>query len=268
MLGLSLEIILIVFLLLLIILLAFVINKRFSKLEMEIINLKRQYNQKINLVNDMINSLTSDLPLEFHPSEREKKIFTQLQTSLKNFSTDIQKNVQKLLSEEHSEWDDKFSALLHLTGKTKEDIKAEKNNFFVEDWKSISKVRQQSIMLFNDMKEDGTFFRMYSLWTLSNLSISQQKHEEAWRHMIAAIKLYCDSKPELPLTHRLAWNIAQSLYQSSLNIDKRYQIDILEKFNITAEEIVSYLSSINNSPENTETIQLLMVWESQLSNFK
>ncbi|MGL4388128.1 MAG: hypothetical protein ACRCTJ_01880, partial [Brevinema sp.] len=190
-----------------------------------------------------------------------------IQESLRSFSADIQEKIQNILDDTNSDWNDKFSVLLHLTGKNENDLNKQKNNLFINNWKSISKVRQQSLLLFNDMKEDGTFFRMYSLWTLSNLSISQQKHEEAWRHMIAAMKLYYDSKPELPLTHRLASSIGQLLYQCSLNIDKQIQINTLKKFHITAEQIVSYLS-LNNNKENIETMQLLMVWESQLSNFK
>ncbi|MGL4562606.1 MAG: hypothetical protein ACRCVW_01965 [Brevinema sp.] len=251
------------------ILLAFyMMNKKIKRMSLEITNLTRQFNQKINLITNIVNALTSDLPLDFHPSEREKKLLHKMKEQITLFSSNIHKNVENIITQESDHWNDKFSTLLSALGKTEQNLETPKNDLFKKNWNSISKIRQQSLLLFNDMKEDGVFFRMYSLWTLSSLSVSQQKYNDAWRHIIASLKLYCDSQPELPLTHRLAWNISELLYECSLEVEKKEQIALLEKFHITADEIVSYLSINNNNEENIETLQLLLVWASQLSNFK
>lgn len=245
----------------------YIFKKNNHKMHMELINTHRKFNQHINILNTIVNGLTSDLPLHNHPMEKEKQIVKELKHSMQKFSQDISENIQQIVSSENDLWNDKFSILLDTLGKSESELQEKRDDLFKESWTSISKLRKQSVLLFHDMKEDGTFFRMQSLYTLSQLCFSEQKYETTFRHIIAALKLYSDTQPTLPLSHHIAWDLGELLYQCSLHLDRDYQTHILKKFNISGDEIVSHLSNSQNYEEHIETLQLLRIWESQISNF-
>ncbi len=231
----------------------------FKKLSNSIYSYQRDMDHKISVIESVLEQVSRDLPLNEHPAVITKEKKDIIEDMLHDFSAKLHSQITRQLDSAQDIWNDKFSILLSLTGKTEQDLKGARDDYFKDSWTSITELRKKSQLLFNDMQEDGIFYRLQSLWLLSELEIQQGDDAEAFRHCTAAIKLYHDSKPKLPISRKVIWKICETLLKSSQKADHAYQLETLKKFHITAEDI-NTLYRDTGDYKNSELMQKLGSW--------
>lgn len=257
------------FVLLFFIIILFIKNRHLSKkithLERQFFTFERNIDQKNNILENVTARLTGGMPVNLNPKEREKKLLHTIQDLMNDFSIKFNRSVQTSLASERDLWNNKFSVLLHALGKTEKELIESRDILFRDTWVSITELHQKSQLLFQDMKEDGIFYRTQSLWMLGSLSLHQNQYIDAFRHFVAALKLFYDGKPSLPLTVSIMWKIAFDFCNCSLNLDKKSQKDILSKFHITPHDIVSLYQMLDNKDSHTELLQKIRIWHNNIS---
>lgn len=252
------------FVLLFFILILFIKNRRLSKkiihLERDFFSFERNIDQKNNILENVTSRLTLGMPVNLNPEERERKLLHTVQDLINDFSIKFNRSIQTYLSSERDIWNNKFSVLLRTLGKTEKDLIENRDILFQDTWVSIAELNQKSQLLFQDMKEDGIFYRTQSLWLLGSLCLHQNRYVDAFRHFVAAMKLFYDGKPSLPLTVSIMWKIAFDFCNCSLHLDKKSQKDILSKFHLTPHDIVSLYQMLDNKDSHTELLQKIRIW--------
>jgi len=243
-----------------------ILTKQYKYIKQEFFTLHRSIKQKETILENAVSRISEGVPLSKNPAEQEKVLLKKIETLIYNFSIKLNGTLYEKFQEEKNIWNDKFSVLLHSLGKTERELKYSRDNIFKDTWISITELRQKSQLLFIDMKEDGIFYRIQTLWFLSDLSIQQKQYYEAWRHLIASLKLCHTSNPTLPITHTLVWKMAELLYNSSELLSKVEQKEILYKFQISSQEILEYFHTLENSDPHIEIIQKIQIWNNQLSS--
>ncbi len=239
------------------------LNKKVQSLSKDIFSLQRYSEHKDTLLENSIAQLAKDLPIENHPHTRNKTINNMIESLLHKFSITLNKKIHEKLQTEQSIWNDKFSILLSILGKTEKDIQQKRDDHFKESWDSITELRQKSQLLFNDMQEDGIFYRAQSLWLLSNLNLQQEDYYEAFRYCVAAIKLYIDGRPKLPLSQKIAWKIGDTFIESADHLTKNAQQEIIKKFQVNPESVLDIFLELDSIESNTEILQRVRIWLNQ-----
>ena len=242
------------------------LTKKTSRLSKALFTLQRSVNHKETIFENTISKLAQDLPLDNHPATHEKNISQTIEQLLNKFSVQLHKNIQDNLQQEQNIWHDKFTVLLTILGKTEKDLRHHRDDLFKNSWTSITELRQKSQLLFNDMKEDGIFYRMQSLWLLSDLDLQQKSYYDSFRYTIAALKLYHDSKPNLPLSHKIAWKLGNNITELSAKLEKQQQLQLLKKFNLTSTQILETFQDLENFESNIAVLQKIRLWNNQSTN--
>ena len=242
------------------------LTKKTSRLSKALFTLQRSVNHKETIFENTISKLAQDLPLDNHPATHEKNISHTIEQLLNKFSVQLHKNIQDNLQQEQNIWHDKFTVLLTILGKTEKDLRHHRDDLFKNSWTSITELRQKSQLLFNDMKEDGIFYRMQSLWLLSDLDLQQKSYYDSFRYTIAALKLYHDSKPNLPLSHKIAWKLGNNITELSEKLEKQQQCQLLKKFNLTSTQILETFQDLENFESNIAILQKIRLWNNQSTN--
>ena len=242
------------------------LTKKTSRLSKALFTLQRSVNHKETIFENTISKLAQDLPLDNHPATHEKNISHTIEQLLNKFSVQLHKNIQDNLQQEQNIWHDKFTVLLTILGKTEKDLRHHRDDLFKNSWTSITELRQKSQLLFNDMKEDGIFYRMQSLWLLSDLDLQQKSYYDSFRYTIAALKLYHDSKPNLPLSHKIAWKLGNNITELSAKLEKQQQLQLLKKFNLTSTQILETFQDLENFESNIAILQKIRLWNNQSTN--
>lgn len=244
----------------------FRLSRKIKKLSQNVFSLSRNFDHKETVLEQTVSQIASGLPIDLHPDIIEDRILKNVEDILHRFSIKLNKRFQESLLQEQNIWNDKFSILLKVLNKNEKDLNGARDHLFKDSWTSISKLRQKSQLLFNDMKEDGIFFRMQSLWQISHLDFLQQSYQDSFRHSVAAIKLYYDSKPSLPLSHKLLWKIGAIVVQNGSHLDPALQKEILQKFYLSPSDIIqSFQDETEHFQNNIETMHSLRLWAQQLS---
>lgn len=233
-------------------------------LERHLFSFERNVDQKNNILENVTSRLTLGMPVNLNPEERERKLLKTVQDLINDFSIKFNRSIQNYLSSERDIWNNKFSVLLYTLGKTEKDLAESRDILFQDTWTSIAELNQKSQLLFQDMKEDGIFYRTQSLWLLGSLCLHQNQYIDAFRHYTAAMKLFYDAKPSLPLTVSLMWKIAFDFCNCSLSLDKKSQKDILSKFHLTPHDIVSLYQMLDNKDSHTELLQKIRIWHNNI----
>ena len=242
------------------------LTKKTSRLSKALFTLQRSVNHKETIFENTISKLAQDLPLDNHPATHEKNISHTIEQLLNKFSVQLHKNIQDNLQQEQNIWHDKFTVLLTILGKTEKDLRHHRDDLFKNSWTSITELRQKSQLLFNDMKEDGIFYRMQSLWLLSELDLQQKSYYDSFRYTIAALKLYHDSKPNLPLSHKIAWKLGNNITVLSEKLEKQQQCQLLKKFNLTSTQVLETFQDLENFESNIAVLQKIRLWNNQSTN--
>lgn len=242
------------------------LSKKTAKLSKALFTLQRSVNHKETIFENTISKLAQDLPLENHPATHEKNISHTVEQLLNKFSIQLHKKIQDNLQQEQDIWHDKFTVLLTILGKTEKDLRHHRDDLFKDSWTSITVLRQKSQLLFNDMKEDGIFYRLQSLWLLSDLDLQQKSYYDSFRYTIAALKLYHDSKPNLPLSHKIAWKLGNNLTELSIKLEQQQQQQLLKKFNLTSTQVLEIFQELENFESNIEIFQKMRLWNNQSIN--
>ena len=242
------------------------LTKKTSRLSKALFTLQRSVNHKETIFENTISKLAQDLPLDNHPATHEKNISHTIEQLLNKFSVQLHKNIQDNLQQEQNIWHDKFTVLLTILGKTEKDLRHHRDDLFKNSWTSITELRQKSQLLFNDMKEDGIFYRMQSLWLLSDLDLQQKSYYDSFRYTIAALKLYHDSKPNLPLSHKIAWKLGNNITELSTKLEKQQQQQLLKKFNLTSTQVLETFQDLENFESNIAVLQKIRLWNNQSTN--
>lgn len=242
------------------------LTKQLNQLKQILFSLHRSTEQKETILENTVSRIAEGVPLSKNPAEQEKLLLKKVEDLIHNFSAKLNRIIYDILKDERNIWNDKFSVLLHSMGKNVFDLKHSRDIIFKDSWTSITELRQKSQLLFIDMKEDGIFYRIQTLWLLSDLCLQQKQYQIAYRHLIAALKLCLTSQPSLPITHTLTWKIATTLYTSAEYLTKKEQEELLYKFQLSSQEIVDYFHSLENSDPHIEIIQKLQIWNNQLSS--
>ncbi|MGL4676881.1 MAG: hypothetical protein ACRCWI_04345 [Brevinema sp.] len=242
-----------------------ILSKKIKRVSQELFSLQRSTNHKDTVLETTLAQLAQDFPIETHPHTTNKQSANMVENLLHKFSVRLNKKIHEKIQQEQNLWHEKFSMLLILMNKTEKDLQKVRDHQFKESWLSITELRQKAQLLFNDMQEDGVFYRIQSLWQLSCLNLQQQKPYEAFRHCTATIKLYHDSRPSLPLSHKIMWNIGDTFIQSTQFLDKHAQQEIIKKFHITGKDILEVFQEIENYESNIETLQQIRIWYNQFS---
>ncbi|MGL5956290.1 MAG: hypothetical protein ACRC0X_06770 [Brevinema sp.] len=242
-----------------------ILSKKIKKLSQELFSLQRSTNHKDTVLETTLSQFTQDLPIEKHPHTQNKQTTHLIENLLHKFSIRLNKKLHEKLQQEQNIWNEKFSLLLTLMNKTEKDLQQVRDHRFKESWISITELRQKAQLLFNDMQEDGVFYRIQSLWQLSTLSLQQQNPYDAFRHSTAALRLYHDSKPTLPLSHKIIWNIGNTFIESSKTLEKKIQQEIIKKFQITSKDILELFQETENFESNIETLQKIRIWYNQFT---
>ena len=242
------------------------LTKKTSRLSKALFTLQRSVNHKETIFENTISKLAQDLPLDNHPATHEKNISHTIEQLLNKFSVQLHKNIQDNLQQEQNIWHDKFTVLLTILGKTEKDLRHHRDDLFKNSWTSITELRQKSQLLFNDMKEDGIFYRMQSLWLLSDLDLQQKSYYDSFRYTIAALKLYHDSKPNLPLSHKIAWKLGSNIAEISTKLERQQQQLIIKKFNLTSTQILEIFQDLENFESNIVVLQKIRLWNNQFAN--
>lgn len=236
------------------------LSKKIKSLQETIFSVQRDFDHKQTVVESIVSKITTGTPLATHPATQEQHITQKITQLLQQFSLKLNRKMYDSFKQEHAVWNEKFSILLTLLGKTEDDLKKVREHVFKDSWTSISELRQKSQLLFNDMKEDGIFYRMQSLLLISNLSAQQNQEVEAFRHTIAALKLYYESKPVLPLSHKITWKVGAALIKCTTYLDPNIQKEILRKFNITPKQILSLFQELDYADTHPELLQEIHIW--------
>ncbi len=226
---------------------------------------QRDTDHKTDLMESALEQLAKDLPLQSHPSTLNKQKKDLVEEMLHDFSARLNKQIGSQLKSAQDIWNDKFSILVSLTGHTEQEIKSQRDDYFKDSWTSITELRKKSQLLFNDMQEDGVFYRLQSLLLLSELELQQSEDFEAFRHCSAAIKLYHDSKPRLPLSKKLIWKICETFIKAGEGTDINKQHETLKKFQITAKDIVDLYKDMYDF-KNAETMDRLGEWSTNYNS--
>ena len=242
------------------------LSSKTKKLSEALFSLQRSVNHKETIFENTISKLAQNLPLDNHPATQEKHISNIIEQLLNKFSIQLQRKIQDNLQDEQDIWHDKFTILLTILGKTEQDLRQNRDELFKKSWISITELRQKSQLLFNDMKEDGIFYRMQSLWLLSDLEAQKQFYYDSFRYSIAALKLYQDSKPTLPLSQKIAWKVGENLADISTKLDKQSQQKNLKKFNLTMPQVLEMFQELENTSSNIEVLQKIRLWNNQFTS--
>ncbi|MGL4367779.1 MAG: hypothetical protein ACRCTQ_05835 [Brevinemataceae bacterium] len=238
--------------------------KTAKQLKKHLFSLERSYDQKFTMLENGVSLIAQGMPLNQNPTYKEKELIKHIETLINEFSLKLHQQMKDTLNNENGLWNEKFSILLQTLGKTENDLKKIQGKDFQTTWASISQMYQKSQLMFTDMKEDGIFYRIQSLWSLSELCFQQKKYHESWRHIIAGTKLLISSKPELPLTHNIAWNLANLIYNCALKLLTQEQLEILDKFHVTSQDILEYFYNLDNKDNHNKDLQKLRQWSNQL----
>ncbi|MDK2818701.1 MAG: hypothetical protein KFW21_04555 [Spirochaetota bacterium] len=242
------------------------LSSKIKQLSEALFSLQRSVNHKETIFENTISKLAQNLPLDNHPATQEKHISNIIEQLLNKFSIQLQRKIQDNFQDEQDIWHDKFTILLTILGKTEQDLRQNRDELFKKSWISITELRQKSQLLFNDMKEDGIFYRMQSLWLLSDLEAQKQFYYDSFRYSIAALKLYQDSKPTLPLSQKIAWKVGENLADISTKLDKQSQQKNLKKFNLTMPQVLEIFQELENTSSNIEVFQKIRLWNNQFTS--
>ncbi len=241
------------------------LNKKVSTLSKTIFSLQRSVDHKDTILENAITQMAKEMPSDSQLTSHDKHTHKIIETLLHKFSVRLNKKIHEKLQLEQSIWQDKFSILLSLMDKTEDDLRQERDEYFKDSWATITELRQKSQLLFNDMQEDGIFYRMQSLWLLSNLNHQQNNNYEAFRYCVAALKLYSDFRPKLPLSQKITWKIGDSFVECYQNMDATKQQEILKKFQMSGEDVLDLFQDLESFESNTNTLQQVRIWYNQLT---
>lgn len=234
--------------------------RRLRKLEKNLFSYYRVLEQKTGILENTVAQISSAMPPDLNPELREKKFLSSLESLVQNFSVALNKSTQEQIVQQNDLWHEKFSALLRALGKTEKDLSLSRDPNINAAWTSIVELRQKSQLLFDDMREDGIFYRLQSLWLLGSLGANQGRHMEALRHFTAAFRLYKDTLPKLPLSKTLMWQIADDYLSSVKQAEPPRQADILEKFHISPTDITHIYTELDKFDAHPDTLQKLRSW--------
>ena len=237
------------------------LSKTITKITQTVFSTRREQEQRYTILESIVSQLSINAP------SSEKSYVREIQEILEGFSLNLNKKVNITLKNERDNWHEKFAILLSVLDVTEEELKHERDLVFKDSWASITELRQKSQLLFKDMKEDGIFYRTQSLWLLSNISMQEKNHEEAFDYLLAALKLSYESKPVLPVTHKLVWKIARKLVDCTHVLDKETQSVALKKFHINPKQIAHLYQEYNPTGQEQALFQNIQSWANQISYF-
>lgn len=243
---------------------SFKLYRRIRKLEKSLFSYQRVMEQKNCILENTVSQIAEAFPPDLNPVIREKKFLSIFEELIQNFSLKLNKTTQELIAIQNNVWNEKFAALLKITGKTEKDLSSVHAGILKDTWESIADLRQKSQLLFDDMREDSIFYRCQSLWLLGNLCLGQNRFTEAWRHYIAALRLYKDSSPKLPLTRSILWQIAGDMIICTKNLIHHELWDSLDKFHISPADIASLFIEIDKLDAHPESLQKIRNWANQI----
>ncbi|MGL5721633.1 MAG: hypothetical protein ACRCY4_04460 [Brevinema sp.] len=248
------------------ILFSFKLYRRIRHLEKNLFSYQRVLEQKTSILDSVVSQIASAHPPDLNPHLREKRLLQLIEELVQNFSIKLNKTTHEQLTLQNDLWNEKFSALLKAVGKSERDLSPTRASEMLPAWTSIVDLRQKSQLLFDDMREDGIFYRIQSLWLLGNLSFSQNRNVEAWRHYVAGLRLFKESSPELPLTKNLMWKLADDMLLCLKQLTVRDQIDGLDKFHIRPEDIADIYMELNKADSHPDSLQKLRSWAHNMQN--
>lgn len=250
----------------LILLLIIVLFRKINTLSNKVFTLQRSIDHRNTLLENSITQMAKDLPLENHPHTQNTQINNMIENLLHKFSIRLNKKIHDKFQLEQNIWHDKFSILLDLVGKTEKDLRQKRDEIFKDTWISITELRQKSQLLFNDMQEDGIFYRLQSLWLLGTVYHNQAEYIEAFRLCNAALKLVSEGQPKLPLSHKIIWSLVELFLNNEQHLDKYTQQNTLKKFQLTPQIIMEYCQELENFDSNIELLQQIRIWYNHHSN--
>ena len=248
------------------ILFSFKLYRRIRRLEKNLFSYQRVLEQKTSILDNVVSQIASAHPPDLNPQLREKRLLQLIEELVQNFSIKLNKTTHEQLTLQNDMWSEKFSSLLKALGKNERDLIQVHSNELLPAWTSIVDLRQKSQLLFDDMKEDGIFYRIQSLWLLGNLSFSQNRNVDAWRHYVAGVRLYKESSPQLPLTKNLMWKVADDMLICLKLLTVREQVDGLDKFHVLPEDVANIFIELNKDDSHPDSLQKLRSWAHNLQN--
>ncbi len=251
-----------VFIIIALFILCIYLNKKVSTLTKIVFSLQRSVDHRYSVLEGAISQMAQEISSD-NLTPEDKHTNQVIENLLHKFSIRLNKKIHEKLQSEQDIWQDKFSVLLSLMGKTDDDLQQEIDVYFKDSWTTITELRQKSQLLFNDMQEDGIFYRMQSLWLLSNLNHQQTDNYESFRYCVAALKLYADFKPKLPLSQKITWKIGDSLLVCYPHLDTHQQQEILKKFHLSAQDILDLFQDLDST--ESHTLQQIQIWYNQLT---
>ncbi|MGL5254910.1 MAG: hypothetical protein ACRC9L_07965 [Brevinema sp.] len=248
------------------ILFSFKLYRRIRHLEKNLFSYQRVLEQKTSILDSVVSQIASALPPDLNPQLREKRLLHLIEDLVQNFSIKLNKTTHEQISLQNDIWNEKFSSLLKVLGKDERDLIKTLSTGALPAWTSIVDLRQKSQLLFDDMKEDGIFYRIQSLWLLGNLCFAQSRNVDAWRHYIAGIRLFKESSPKLPLTKNLMWKLADDILLCIKQLPTRDQMDGLNKFHVLPEEIALIFIELNKTDSHPDSLQKIRSWSHNMQN--